>query len=148
MKSRAGMERGMLDWIDLPNVLAYVTLVILLYMLITYSAGIYATARQFWRMLLLSTGISYLLSGSLFLFFGITPLAAVGTSAIVPFLMGSLDFGEQEAPTQAAESQPKREETKAESSEDEAMEEEAQGGQDEGVYEVLYQNRRDSEQYN
>lgn len=139
----------MFDWFHLPIVLGSVTIVMLLYTLITRSAGIYPTARQFWRILLLSTGISYLLSGSLFLFLHVTPVAAVGISAIVPFLMSNLDFGEQEEGAQPmTEGQPSEDEEEVGTGEHDALEDEAESGQDERAYEALYQERRESEQYN
>src|SRR5579862_3517594 len=83
------------DWIGLLLVIGFVTLVLVVYMLITRSAGIYATPRQFWRALLLSAGISYVLSGGLFLFLHLSATIAVAVSAIVPFLVGNLDLGEK-----------------------------------------------------
>ncbi|HEY7350128.1 MAG TPA: hypothetical protein VH599_17550 [Ktedonobacterales bacterium] len=91
----------MLDWIGLPNVLVFVTIVLALYMVITRSAGIYSTPRQFWNVLLLSLGISYVLSGSMFLFLHLNATIAVAVSAIVPFLVGNLDLGEKASPEPA-----------------------------------------------
>lgn len=91
----------MLDWIGLLVVLGFVTLVLAVYMLITRSAGIYATPRHFWKSALLSTGIAYLLSGSLYLFLHLNTTIAVAVSAIVPFLVGNLDLGEQADPEPA-----------------------------------------------
>lgn len=71
-------------------VLGVVTLLIAVYALVTRSAGIYQTTRQFWTVLLVSAGISYLLSGSLVLFARVPALAAVIISAIVPFLVGNV----------------------------------------------------------
>jgi hypothetical protein len=85
----------MLDWIGLLVVIGFVTLVLILYMLITRSAGIYSTSRHFWKVLLISAGFSYLLSGSLFLVLHLNTTIAVAVSAIVPFLVGNLDLGEK-----------------------------------------------------
>ncbi len=92
------------DWIGLLVVLGLVTLVLVVYMLITRSAGIYSTPRQFWWALLLSAGIAYVLSGSLFLVFHLSGIVAVAVSAIVPFLVGNFDLGDaprEPAPTDA-----------------------------------------------
>ena len=71
-------------------VLGIVTLLIAVYALVTRSAGIYQTTRQFWTVLLVSAGISYLLSGLLFVFAHVPVVAAVIVSAIVPFLVGNI----------------------------------------------------------
>lgn len=83
-------ERIMLVWGGLLIVLGVVTLLIAIYALVTRSAGVYQTTRQFWTVLLVSAGIAYLLSGSLFLFARVPVLAAVIVSAIVPFLVGNV----------------------------------------------------------
>jgi hypothetical protein len=83
----------MLDWNGLLVVLGFVTVLLGVYMLITRSAGIYATPRHFWMVTLLSAGLAYLLSGGLFLFLHLNPTVAVAISAIVPFLVGNLDLG-------------------------------------------------------
>ena len=80
----------MLVWSGLLIVLGIVTLLIAVYALVTRSAGIYQTTRQFWTVLLVSAGIAYLLSGSLFLFARVPSAAAVIVSAIVPFLVGNV----------------------------------------------------------
>jgi hypothetical protein len=93
--------RVMLDWIGLLIVLGSITLILAVYMLITRSAGIYATPRHFWKAALLSTGIAYLLSGSLYVFLHLSITVAVAVSAIVPFLVGNLDLGEKASPEPA-----------------------------------------------
>lgn len=85
----------MLDWFGLSGVIGLESVLLALYMLITRSAGIYATPRQFWNVLLLSAGISYLLSGSLFLFLHLNATIAVAVSAVVPFLVSNLDLGDK-----------------------------------------------------
>lgn len=80
----------MLVWGGLLIVLGIVTLLIAIYALVTRSAGVYQTTRQFWTVLLVSAGISYLLSSALFLFAGASAAAAVIVSAIVPFLVGNV----------------------------------------------------------
>jgi len=111
------------DWIGLLMVLGFVSIVLLVYMLITRSAGIYASPRQFWLALALSAAIAYVLSGGLFLFLH-NATVAVAVSAIVPFLIGNLDLGEpsrEPAPTdeeRAAEEPVSAEDEEAE--EDEA----------------------------
>jgi hypothetical protein len=83
-------ERAMLVWGGLLVVLGIATLLIAIYALVTRSAGVYQTTRQFWTVLLVSAGISYLLSSALFLFAGVSAAAAVIVSAIVPFLVGNV----------------------------------------------------------
>lgn len=51
------------------------------------------SSRQFWLTALLSAGLSYLLSGALFLFLHLNATVAVAVSAVVPFLVGNLDLG-------------------------------------------------------
>lgn len=93
----------MLDWIGLLTVIGFVTILLILYMLITRSAGIYSSSRHFWKALLLSAGLSYLLSGGLFLVLHLNTTVAVALSAIVPFLVGNLDLGEKAGEKPAAE---------------------------------------------
>lgn len=93
----------MLDWIGLLTVIGFVTILLILYMLITRSAGIYSTSGHFWKVLLISAGLAYLLSGSLFLFLHLNTTIAVAISAIVPFLVGNLDLGEKAGEEPAAE---------------------------------------------
>src|SRR5690348_12825126 len=103
------------DWIGLLVVLGFVTIILGVYMLITRSAGIYASTRQFWITSLVSAGIAYVLSGGLFLIFHLNGTIAVAISAIVPFLVGNLDLGgkaKEPAPTDAGleQAQPEAEE--------------------------------------
>lgn len=102
----------MLVWGGLLIVLGIATLLIAIYALVTRSAGIYQTRRQFWTVLLVSAGIAYLLSSALFLFAGVSAAAAVIVSAIVPFLVGNVfskgdiygaDSTSHEEPEEAAE---------------------------------------------
>jgi len=139
----------MLDWTQLPVVLGFVTLLIALYMAITQSAGVYSSPRQFWRVLLVSASVSYLLSGSLFLFLHVNMTAAVVASAIVPFLVGNLDFASKESIAQAAaEDDESAEQKAAESGPDEspgqgvAASGEAEA-EDEGDVEVVYSDLAD-----
>lgn len=81
------------EWIGLSIVIGAVTVILGVYMLITKSAGIYATPRHFRNSLLASAAISYLLSGGLFLFVHLDMTVAIAVSAIVPFLVGNLDLG-------------------------------------------------------
>ncbi len=83
----------MLNWSGLISVLVLVTMVLAIYLLITRSAGVYTSSRQFWLTALLSAGISYLVSGGLFLFLHLSVTVAVAVSAVVPFLVGNLDLG-------------------------------------------------------
>ena len=71
-------------------VLGIVALPIAIYALVTRSAGIYQTTRQFWTVLLVSAGVSYLLTGALALLAHIPALSAVIVSSIVPFLVGNI----------------------------------------------------------
>ena len=93
----------MLDWIGLLMVIGFVTILLILYMLITRSAGIYSTSRHFWNVLLISAGLAYLLSGSLFLVLHLNTTVAVAVSAIVPFVVGNLDLGEKAGEEASAE---------------------------------------------
>lgn len=95
----------MLDWIGLLMVIGFVTILLILYMLITRSAGIYSTSRHFWKVLLISAGLAYLLSGGLFLFLHLNTIIAVAISAIVPFVVGNLDLGERAAGEEPAAEQ-------------------------------------------
>ncbi len=140
----------MLDWNQLPVVLGFVSLLVALYMAITLSAGIYASARQFWRVLLVSAGVSYLLSGSLFLFLHVNSAAAVVASAIVPFLVGNFDFADKEGVAQiAAEDDEAAEQEEADGAAGEsAGQKMAAGGEaeakDEEAVEVAYSDLADS----
>lgn len=71
-------------------VLGIVALPIAIYALVTRSAGIYQTKRQFWTVLLVSAGISYLLTGVLAWLANAQVLPVVIVSAIVPFLVGNV----------------------------------------------------------
>ena len=71
-------------------VLGIVALPIAIYALVTRSAGIYQTRRQFWTVMLVSAGISYLLTGALALLARAPALPVVIVSAIVPFLVGNV----------------------------------------------------------
>ena len=71
-------------------VLGIIALPIAIYALVTRSAGIYQTKRQFWTVLLVSAGISYLLTGALALLAHAPALPIVIVSAIVPFLVGNV----------------------------------------------------------
>lgn len=89
-------------------VLGIDTLLIAVYALVTRSAGIYQTTRQFWTVLLVSAGISYLLSGALVLLARVPALAAVIVSTIVPFLVGNVFskgdvYGGEDAPSEQPE---------------------------------------------
>jgi hypothetical protein len=81
----------MIAWGLLPVVLGLVTLLLAVYGFITRSAGIYQSERQFWRVMLLSTGIAYVLSGVLALLVGTPLVVAVMASAMVPILIGMLE---------------------------------------------------------
>ena len=61
-----------------------------IYALITRSAGIYQTRRQFWTVILVSAGISYLLTGALVLLQTASLVPFIIVSAIVPFLVGNV----------------------------------------------------------
>ena len=120
----------LLDWIGLLVVLGFVTIILGVYMLITRSAGIYASPRQFWTASLLSAGIAYLLSGGLFLFLHLNGTIAVAISAIVPFLVGNLDLGgkaKEPAPTDAGleQEQPTADDEEAEAQDEEDKEDTA-----------------------
>ncbi len=81
----------MIAWGLLPIVLGLVTLLLAVYGIITRSAGIYQSERQFWRVMLLSTGIAYVLSGVLALWVRTPLVVAVMASAMVPILIGMLE---------------------------------------------------------
>ncbi len=116
----------MSDWPGVLIVLGFVTIVLLVYMLITRSAGIYGTPRKFWRVLTLSAAISYLLSGSLFLFLHVNATVCVAVSAIVPFLIGNLDLGESSREPAPTDEGLAGEQTPAEDGEEEVSEDEEQ----------------------
>ena len=107
------------DWLGLLIVLGFVTIVLLVYMLITRSAGIYATPRKFWRVLAVSAGVSYVLSGSLLLFLHVNATVCVAVSAIVPFLVGNLDLGEASREPAPTDEELPEEQMPAEDGEDE-----------------------------
>lgn len=117
------------DWIGLLVVLGFVTIVLVVYMLITRSAGIYATPRKFWRVLALSAAIAYVLSGSLF-FFLHNATVAVAVSAIVPFLVGNLDLGETSREPAPGDEQLEEGQASEGEDEDEAAEDEEEEAMD------------------
>ncbi|HEU5367379.1 MAG TPA: hypothetical protein VFU69_02900 [Ktedonobacterales bacterium] len=139
----------MLDWMGLLVVLGAVTLILAVYMLITRSAGIYATPRHFWKSALLSAGLAYLLSGGLYLLLHLNATVAVAISAIVPFLVGNLDLGEKASPEPAPTDEGLEEDqTPAGDEEAETLddEEEAKTLDDEYV-EVIVSNPGESEPF-
>jgi hypothetical protein len=115
------------DWFGLLMVLGFVTVVLTLYMVITRSAGIYATPRKFWLVLALSAGIAYMLSGSLFLFLHLNATIAVAVSAIVPFLVGNFDLGETSREAMPSDIELAEEQEPADDGEEEEVEDEEEG---------------------
>lgn len=121
------------DWIGLLVLLGFVTIILVVYMLITRSAGIYATPRQFWRVLLLSGGIAYVLSGSLFLFFHLNATVAVAVSTIVPFLVGNFDLGEKSSEPAPSDEGLSVEQLSEDDGEDEGVDEEEEEEQEQAI---------------
>jgi hypothetical protein len=77
-------------WVLWPVALGIFNLPLAIYALITRSAGIYQTKRQFWTVMLVSAGTSYLLTGSLVLLQTASLAPFIIVSAIVPFLVGNV----------------------------------------------------------
>jgi hypothetical protein len=130
---------AMLDWMGLLVVLGFVTVILVLYMLITRSAGIYATTRKFWNVALLSASIAYLLSGGLYLFLHLNATIAVAISAVVPFVVGNLDLGEAVREPAPGDEGLESEALPENDEEDEALADE----EDEAVYKASDKNGSD-----
>jgi choline-glycine betaine transporter len=77
-------------WVLWPVAIGIFNLPLAIYALITRSAGIYQTNRQFWTVILVSAGISYLLTGALVLLQTASLVPFIIVSAIVPFLVGNV----------------------------------------------------------
>ena len=77
-------------WVLRLVALGILNLPLAIYALITRSAGIYQTKRQFWTVILVSAGISYLLTGALVLLQTASLVPFIIVSAIVPFLVGNV----------------------------------------------------------